>query len=405
MSAIVAEPVNEASGKTCDAALTSADATRIHGLDNVRALAMFLGIYLHCAFAYANPSQAFWLATDTRSSVIIDGSIWFIHLFRMSLFFLLSGYLAKKVIDRKGIKPFLIGRCWRIALPFVLFFPFLLASFGILIGFSLAYIAEPRGLMSLIAAAVRGNTTDKGSPAWTTMHLWFLYYLFLFNLASVVLSKIPDSRFDWLSRLRYGWIALPLVLVPGVLMAGVPIPAPESFVPAVWPFMFYGPFYVLGWQLCNREEIFDWMGTRVWWILLGSLVLFLLYYTTMPALDASLLSSSASSLPGGSRLIPVLCTAYLSLSLTLSALILGRRYLGRRSTALAFLADASYWMYLVHLPIAMFLQILLIPMSASVWIKMPIVLAGTVLFCLATYVVFVRYTPIGWMLHGKRTFP
>jgi hypothetical protein len=34
-----------------------------------------------------------------------------------------------------------------------------------------------------------------------------------------------------------------------------------------------------------------------------------------------------------------------------------------------------------------------------------VVLIGTIVPCLATYVVFVRYTPIGWMLHGKRTFP
>jgi hypothetical protein len=38
-------------------------------------------------------------------------------------------------------------------------------------------------------------------------------------------------------------------------------------------------------------------------------------------------------------------------------------------------------------------------------VKLALVIFVTWLFCLATYVVFVRYTPIGWMLNGKRTFP
>ncbi len=60
---------------------------RIHYLDNLRALAMLLGVYLHAAFAYAHPAQTIWLATDVKSSRWIDASIWLIHLFRMSLFF------------------------------------------------------------------------------------------------------------------------------------------------------------------------------------------------------------------------------------------------------------------------------------------------------------------------------
>jgi hypothetical protein len=62
-------------------------------------------------------------------------------------------------------------------------------------------------------------------------------------------------------------------------------------------------------------------------------------------------------------------------------------------------------MYLVHLPIVIFLQTCLIPLDWNVWIKLTATILGTVLFCGATYVVFVRYTPIGWLLHGKRTFP
>jgi hypothetical protein len=57
------------------------------------------------------------------------------------------------------------------------------------------------------------------------------------------------------------------------------------------------------------------------------------------------------------------------------------------------------------LPIILFLQTLLIPIAIPILGKLVVAALVTWLFCLATYVVFVRYTPIGWMLNGKRPFP
>lgn len=378
---------------------------RIHSLDNLRALAMLLGIYLHAAFAYADPSQSFWLATDFRSSVTIDASIWFIHLFRMSLFFLLSGYFARQVLERKGTKQFLWGRFIRIAVPFIVFYPFLLAAVTVVIVFALSYVPGPRGLMGWIAAIARDTSGSQEPPPWTTMHLWFLYYLFLFNLLTPLFARLPIPRWIWMLERPFGWLFLPLLLVPGVMIAGAPIPAPESFIPAVWPFLFYGPFYCLGWQLGGSDELLARLTAHPWAMLGVSLAMFPIYYVTMPTLDLGL--ADLASLPTQRQTHPlaILCTAYLSVLLTFTAIAFGRRYLERRNAYLAFVADASYWLYLIHLPIVLFIQTLLIPVETSVWIKLSITLFITFVACLATYVVFVRYTPLGWMFHGKRAFP
>ena len=99
------------------------ESKRVHYLDNLRALAMLLGLYLHGALAYAEPSRSIWLASNPNGSIAIDASIWWIHLFRMSVFYLLSGYFAKLVIERKGLKKFIHNRAIRVALPFILFYP------------------------------------------------------------------------------------------------------------------------------------------------------------------------------------------------------------------------------------------------------------------------------------------
>ena len=96
---------------------------------------------------------------------------------------------------------------------------------------------------------------------------------------------------------------------------------------------------------------------------------------------------------------------YLATLLTLLSLLIGQQYLSRRSPVLCLLSDASYWIYLVHLPVVYFLQTLLVETPLVLGMKLFLTSAGTFLFCFATYVVFVRYTPIGWMLNGKRAFP
>jgi hypothetical protein len=69
-------------------------AERLHYLDNLRAIAMLLGVFLHAGLAYAEPAREVWLATDPRGVWRSTAAIWFIHLFRMSSFFLSPAILA-----------------------------------------------------------------------------------------------------------------------------------------------------------------------------------------------------------------------------------------------------------------------------------------------------------------------
>jgi glucans biosynthesis protein C len=388
--------------------LTSKSLNRIHYLDNLRALAMLLGVYLHGALAYAYPAQSVWLATDPQASVTVDVSIWFIHLFRMGLFFLLSGYFAKLVIDRKGVKQFLWNRCVRIVAPFLLFYPFLLASMTVVFIFALSYLDEPRGLMGLVASAIKDSSATKKPQPLTTMHLWFLYYLIGFSTMGVLLHRVSFFHWDKLLRRPRLLLFSPMLLVPGAMYAGSPLPAPESFIPDWWPFAFYGFFFFAGWQWFGKERWIDGLLPYTWHILGISIVLFVPYYLLLPELNLNQLADEMSATRVGmtwTHALEAILAAYLSVMLTIVALLVGHRFLAKRSPILSFVSDSSYWTYLIHLPIVLFLQNLLIPVALPLWLKLAIVLAGTSIPCLATYVVFVRYTPLGWLLHGKRSFP
>lgn len=379
--------------------------SRIHYLDNLRAWAMLLGVYLHGAFAYAQNSQAVWLATDPYASVTVDASIWFIHLFRMSLFFWLSGYFGKLVYERKGTASFVRERCIRLAVPFVLLYPILLGAMGVVIVFALSYLKSPSGLMGLIASAIKDNQPDDQEQPWSTMHLWFIYYLLFFSLLAPWVSRWRFLNFDWFFQRRYWAFLFPLALIPGAAMAGSPLPAPESFVPQLWPFAFYGLFFALGWQTRGREEYLRSLQAYIWPFTLVSAALFALYYALMPELNLDVIVKGTTNTSWQRSSVMNVLTAFLSPSLTLLALLWGQRYLDWHSPRMRLLADSSYWIYLIHLPMVLFLQTLLVPLDWPVAFKLLAVLLATMLFSMASYLVFVRYTPLGWILHGKRAFP
>ena len=72
---------------------------RFYGLDALRAIAMFMGIVLHAALPYVNFNIPDW-PSEKSSSEPITVIFQFIHLWRMPLFFILSGFFSNLLITR-----------------------------------------------------------------------------------------------------------------------------------------------------------------------------------------------------------------------------------------------------------------------------------------------------------------
>jgi peptidoglycan/LPS O-acetylase OafA/YrhL len=67
-----------------------------------------------------------------------------------------------------------------------------------------------------------------------------------------------------------------------------------------------------------------------------------------------------------------------------------------------YLADGSYWIYLMHLPFTIAIPALLAPYPAPALAKFLVTLAGTALVTMVTYHYLVRSTWIGAFLNGRR---
>jgi len=90
---------------------------------------------------------------------------------------------------------------------------------------------------------------------------------------------------------------------------------------------------------------------------------------------------------------------------TIAIIGFGVRFLSGESPARRYLADASYWIYIVHLPIVIALQAALAPIDMPWFAKYPLLLAIAFAIMLASYQWFVRYSFIGAILNGKKEKP
>jgi hypothetical protein len=96
--------------------------------------------------------------------------------------------------------------------------------------------------------------------------------------------------------------------------------------------------------------------------------------------------------------------------LTMSLAVLGWlglfvRVFDRSRAWVRYLADSAYWVYIVHLPLVVALQIAFAPWSAAWWIKCLLVNLIAFPLLIASYHLLVRRTWIGAWLNGKAPRP
>jgi glucan biosynthesis protein C len=368
---------------------------RYHYLDNLRALAMLSGVLFHAALAYSPLAHAFVPTADRGQSAAVDVCIWFLHLFRMPLFFLVAGFFAALLVARRGLGGLFRNRLRRIALPFVIFWPLVHAALSYSTLHAASTVQHPSPLLALIRQLTQTQGLPEQLPG--TGHLWFLYYLLLFYILVWSASNFGLEKLGNLVRgLSPAWLIgfLPLLLVPALASVSAPNPAPESFFPQFWAFGFYGPFFAFGYLLFGQQAMIERLRPAAPWLLAASLVLYGAFWFLLHR------QSPVTQAPSASLPIAVL-EAYLSVWMTVVCLIAGKSLLDRSNAVLRYFSDASYWIYLAHLPILFAIQYRLLDVELPWSIKFAISVLTTFGICLLSYHLLVRKTLLGNLLVAR----
>lgn len=370
--------------------------SRLHYMDNLRALAMLAGVVFHAGLAYSVLLHQFWPTADVGQSVSVDVFLWFSHLFRMPLFFVVAGFFAALLAAKQGIGSMLRNRFMRVLLPFIVFWPIAYVAMTSLIVQAANKVEHPSPLLMLIKNWLTLANAPQAPP--TLLHLWFLPYLLCFCILVWVINTLEIKRlhacFVKLSpRVLIG--VAPLVLAFPLATVSAPFPAPDSFFPQVWALTFYGTYFGFGYQLYLHQSLMEKLkplAPRLLLAALASYALLLVMFSMQNPLQAKLLW----------HVLQAILEAYIGFWMMLACLIYGKRLLDRSNRLLRYLADASYWVYIVHLPVLFAIQYPLLDVDANWPIKFTISLAATLSISFLSYHLLVRNTVLGKLLNGTR---
>jgi len=176
-------------------------------------------------------------------------------------------------------------------------------------------------------------------------------------------------------------------------------------LPSIWAgwfippsqFLYYCFFFVLGFLLEGHRELFgSFNGVYRPFLLAGSLLSVLTLY---------IVNVYGETLPPMSSPIILLkfMFALQTMLLVIGFIGLFNAVFREPSAFWKYIADAAYWVYLIHMPVVLTTQLLLRDSFVPGVLRFPVVIVVTLAACFTSYHYLVRYTWVGALLNGKRT--
>ena len=387
---------------------------RLHGLDAVRGYALLLGIVYHATMSYL-PGPQIWPVIDTHRSLFLSGVFYVSHIFRMSTFFLIAGFFGHMVVEKRGAKAWVKDRAKRIALPLVVGWPILIALIAAASIYG-AYVNAGHMPTAAEHAAAVAKGPKPPFLAFPLTHLWFLYLLLWLGAATLALRALvlkldANGRIRAVGDAAVAWIiespfsafimAVPAALVflfggPWREWFGVMTPD-SSLIPNLEAVVAYFTAFGFGW-LVHRQSGLIGIWARRWPLNLALAIA----ATTASLAIVGVAPRLTLADPGVATIANAGLYALATWSWTFAIIGLALRYLNGHSPARRYIADSSYWLYLIHLPIVMALQAAVAKLDLPAEVKILIVLGVAFPLMFLSYQLMVRRTFIGAILNGRR---
>lgn len=245
-------------------------------------------------------------------------------------------------------------------------------------------------------------------------HLWFLWFLCWLNagFAAVVLliGRLPNfaAPSSLVSAPLCLLWAVPLTMLTQSEMharGAMPGFGPDTsagLIPVPHVLLHYATFFAFGALLFTKRGAEAKIGR--WWIVMLPIAL-----ATLPlGLFFGYEHDRAAELVGGEnarRWVSNIVQALYAWLMTLGMLGLCESVLARDRPWVRYVSDSSYWLYLVHLPLIIAGQAMLLRLDVPVIPKFALLTLSATAALLASYQLAVRHTPIGALLNGKRPRP
>jgi len=371
---------------------------RYHSIDNLRAGMISVVMFGHALLPYVTVPRRF---KDTETHLGFDVAAIFLYGFAMPAFFVTAGFAAALLYQRRGAWGVARSRFRTIFLPllcaYVLLSPLTRGAYQFA-----AAVSTSGSIQAGIDVLQLGNWIRWGAA----YHLWFLVALLVYTALAMgmgwVVLRILDSQMtrilQTIRRALYSrWRSALMALIAACAMVPAYASA-ESNAAAVAMQLTGFAYFVFGWQIYRNRDLLPRFQHGAWQqIAIAMAVMPIVVWSTRQRM----LSPQDADLVVGA--IAGISNCVLASCMTVGLLGVFQGRYDRRPSALGqYVSDASYWIYLIHLPLLIFvagaLSVLPLPALAKYLLTIAIVVPTV----FATYHFGVRFTPFGGFLKGRK---
>jgi glucan biosynthesis protein C len=362
---------------------------RLHYLDTLRVLAVFMVFLFHSSRAFTTVD---WLVMNAEKSTVATAFfLAFLAPWGMPFFFLLAGAGTWFALQRRSARQFAAERFKRLLVPYLvgcaLFTP--LQAY-----FDWQFSMREDGFTGSYLQFLMVDRWSGWNPTisdWLGYHLWFLAFLFAFSLVALPLLQWLKgasgrglvSRLAGLSQRRGGILAfiLPLVAIQLILR-------PLSPVEHSWSDLLYDLAFFLSGYLFYADERFLRAIRRNRWLVLVLGIAALLGILAMLALgEAETLFSTPGSLAYSLFWALAVIDAW---CWSLTMLYVGMRFLDFSNRWTRYGQQAVVPFYLLHQPVIVAIAFYVVQWDTGVTVKMVAVVIGSLAVTLGIYELLVR---------------
>lgn len=376
---------------------------RRHYLDAIRVSAILLLIPYHAAR---------YVQKGFGEDRIVDAAVWFVHTWHMPLFFAISGFLAATALRRSGAVRQVRSRLRRLGVPLVIGMLTVvpLANFFV-IGAAAIWSRDQK-------VPVKRELSFDHVFNTTPQHLWFIDYLLVISLlalgAWVAITEFPkvgaaiNRGFRVLMTSWWGVLALAatsaliLITKPGWVAGGT---MSDSLVPVPTLLVYFSFFFLFGWLFSGQDDLQEVLKRGAWLrFAAGALIaipgFFLFYNNTDFTGNVGIAGMLAED--GQLRIVGLFAVGLVCWLMLFGIWGLLARYVRSESRVLRYLADASFWIYLVHIPFLVAIQSALAETHLEVALRYALTVSGTLALAVGSYALVQAGRRLWVRLTGQR---
>lgn len=332
---------------------------RKHYIDNLRNIVILLLFPVHTFMIWNDFGSGFyiWLGENKiLSTLIVLVNPWF-----MPILFVLAGMSARYALEKRTSKEFVVQRIRKLLIPFISGMLFLV-PFQTL--YARKYFNHYKGGILENWKYFFTHLTDFSGydGAFTPGQLWFILFLFLISMISILLFRyLPYKKaFSKIERLPIAVIFL-------------------LFIP-IWLMYYLGNFggfsigknlalFLIGYYVLSNDVVMEKIEKNIKWIaglcIIGTVALVILYYCFSYYGD--------------------LWINYIGWNSILGLLVLGKRKLNKQTKFTDYFNKASYPIYILHQSILVAAAYYVVQMSDVLLIQLLGICFGSFILTILLY--------------------